>query len=174
MKGIIYLLMLLLCGISLAKEVQMHITDETTYLDVGRLCMERNERGEKVLIGNKTVPFFIMYCGIVCPAETTIVLYIKRSNLIGCSCSLPHEQRDKFRKSPEYTYVESSNDVAIIEYVKSMAGRYSFGEVIEIVIYPYNFNSKIIHNLSLFQQLATLFPEIVTYVHIEEAPNFKD
>lgn len=152
----------------------MHITDETTYLDVGRLCMERNERGEKVLIGNKTVPFFIMYCGIMCPAETTIVLYIKRSNLIGCSCSLPHEQRDKFRKSPEYTYVESSNDVAIIEYVKSMAGRYSFGEVIEIVIYPYDFNSKIIHNLSLFQQLATLFPKIVTYVHMEEAPNFKD
>ena len=50
--------MLLLCGISLAKDVQMHITDETTYLDVGRVCMERNERGEKVLIGSKIVPFF--------------------------------------------------------------------------------------------------------------------
>ena len=166
--------MLLLCGISLAKEVQMHITDETTYLDVGRVCMERNERGEKVLIGSKTVPFFPMYCGILCPAETTIVLHINRNSLIGCSCSLPPEERDKFRKSTEYTYVESSNDVAIIEYVKSIAGRYSFGDVIEIIIYPYNFNLKIIHNLSLFQQLATLFPEIVTYVHIEEASNFKD
>ena len=176
MKSIICLLSLLLCGMSFAEDVQMHITDETTYLDVGRAYMEGSSlRGEgefRLLVGSKSVPPFPMYFDITCPVGTTIVMRMRRGGLVECRYCLTPEQMK--RNLPEYAYVGSYSDVAIIKYIKDMAKRYSYGKVVEIVIYPDNFYEKITQKLFLFYQLATLFPDAKTYVHIEEKPNCKD
>ena len=81
---------------SFAEDVQMHITDETTYLDVGRAYMEGSSlRGEgefRLLVGSKSVPPFPMYFGIMCPVGTTIVMRMRRGGLVECRYCLTPEQ----------------------------------------------------------------------------------